>query len=79
MKQINHRGRTKSPCHDCDDRKPGCHAECEKYAEYKETHKAEVREIQRNKFEANITYRKYNNNFIPSSSEKNRVFKDHKR
>ena len=25
------------PCKDCEDRKVGCHAECEKYRTYKET------------------------------------------
>ena len=79
MTGINHRGRTKSPCHGCDDRSVGCHGECEKYEEYKKTHIAEVRQISRNKHEANITYRKHRNGFTPSSSEENRVFKNHKK
>lgn len=37
--------RTKAPCYGCEDRKGGCHAGCERYAEWKKTdlHKANMR------------------------------------
>lgn len=41
--------KAEAPCKDCQDRKPGCHSKCEKYASYKEKRKKENDVIESNK------------------------------
>lgn len=75
-------GRSVSPCRECHanhEEYEGCHDKCEKYLEYRRIHEEEVKAIKKRKYEANITHRKHANSFTPSSSDRNRVFKDHKR
>ena len=57
MKQFKSAGRTKSPCYECKNRKPGCHSECEEYRKYKEIHDAEVEQIRERKAKENAGFR----------------------
>ena len=41
MNNWGHVGRTKSPCHGCQDRHAECHSSCEKYQEFAEIHAKE--------------------------------------
>lgn len=43
------RTRDNVPCHRCEERHPGCHAECEKYKAYKERHNEQKEQIDREK------------------------------
>ncbi len=36
-KEFSHNNTILSPCKECKDRRAGCHSECEKYKEYKQT------------------------------------------
>lgn len=37
--------RPKAPCKDCENRHPGCHGECEEYAEFQRLHKEYYHEV----------------------------------
>lgn len=49
MNNWGHVGRTKSPCHGCEDRNAECHSSCEKYQEFYKIHAKERSEIHYNK------------------------------
>ena len=51
MKQFKSAGRTHSPCYQCQDRAAGCHTDCERYADFQDTHLEEVRVIRKNRAE----------------------------
>ena len=38
-----------NPCHKCENRKIGCHADCEAYMEYKQTRAARKKKIDKEK------------------------------
>lgn len=59
MRQLKQLGRTMSPCFDCKDRRSGCHASCEKYAEYNRIHQKEVKIIKENKRQHYQTFWSY--------------------
>ena len=79
MTEFHGYGRTHSPCRECKEQFEACHDKCERFLEYRRIHDEEVLTIKKRKHEANITYRKHAKGFTPSSSDQNRVFKNHKR
>lgn len=80
MTEFHGYGRTHSPCRECKEQFEACHDKCERFLEYRRIHDEEVLTIKKRKYEANITYRKrHHAKPIPSGSDENRVFKNHKR
>ena len=49
---VNRQFKGKNPCYMCEDRYGGCHAECEKYKEWKENHEKNRENIQAEKNKA---------------------------
>ena len=80
MKQFRSVGRTKSPCFECQDRKSGCHADCDRYALYKEVHESEVEEIKKKRHLESLGFgpRMTDKQFKGAvNKSKNRVLKQH--
>ena len=82
MTEFRGYGRVVSPCKECHENQgqyEGCHDKCEEFLEYRRIHQEEVRAIKKRKYEANIAHRKHANSYVPSGSNQNRVFKNHKK
>ena len=77
-----HKGRTASPCFDCDGHNETCHSTCEAYKEYEKIHAKERAEINKAKFEYNLGYgapyrtdKEYENIRAQETQRKTKVFK----
>lgn len=64
---------SKSPCKECSDRKMKCHADCERYKEYVDTH------IKENEFLTEKNKRRIYVDSRLNNPPKHKIFKSHRR
>lgn len=65
-------GRTKSPCYECENRKPGCHDHCEEFLTFQKKHIEEVQAIKAKKKQESCVFNGPNTRFVSA------VWKNHK-
>ena len=74
-------GMVQSPCKDCQDRAVGCHAKCERYADFKTNNEEKRKEVYIKKIALSAGPRwQEDKTFKYAQNEREtRVFKDHKK